>query len=139
VTRYFDSSALVKFLIQDAESLALLEHLHAHPLDPVTSVLAVTEVPLAASRRNASIDVERVTRHDSWVSLPWGAVLALPILPPVARAAALVGRDHGLRTLDAIHVATAAALGPRVDELVTYDRRMIDACARLGIPTVSPE
>ena len=43
-----------------------------------------------------------------------------------------------LRTLDAIHVATALALGDELDALVTYDRRMQDAAEALGIDVAAP-
>lgn len=44
----------------------------------------------------------------------------------------------GLRSLDAIHVAAAQTLGAALRELVTYDRRMIEAAQALAIPVVAP-
>ncbi|MEQ9418134.1 MAG: PIN domain-containing protein, partial [Salinisphaeraceae bacterium] len=46
--------------------------------------------------------------------------------------------DAGLRSLDAIHVASAALLGDDLSALVTYDRRMLDAAQRAGLPTAAP-
>jgi predicted nucleic acid-binding protein len=43
-----------------------------------------------------------------------------------------------LRSLDAIHVATAALLGPHLTGLVTYDRRMADAARGAGLPVTAP-
>jgi uncharacterized protein len=43
-----------------------------------------------------------------------------------------------LRSLDAIHVASALALGDSLAALVTYDRRMQDACTAAGIPWAAP-
>jgi len=43
-----------------------------------------------------------------------------------------------LRSLDAIHVATALAIGDDLDVVVTYDERMIKATALMGIPTATP-
>jgi predicted nucleic acid-binding protein len=51
-------------------------------------------------------------------------------------AATLPGK--GLRSLDAIHVASAQQLGGLLDVLVTYDHRMIDAARMTGLPVVSP-
>lgn len=43
-----------------------------------------------------------------------------------------------LRTLDAIHVATALAIGDDLAEIVTYDERMVEAARSLGLPTIAP-
>jgi hypothetical protein len=43
-----------------------------------------------------------------------------------------------LRTLDAIHLATALAVGDDLDVIVTYDDRMIDAARLLGLSTATP-
>ena len=43
-----------------------------------------------------------------------------------------------LRTLDAIHLATASLLGPDLEAVVTYDRRMIEAARLYGLPVASP-
>jgi predicted nucleic acid-binding protein len=44
----------------------------------------------------------------------------------------------GLRTLDALHLASAASLGPELAGLVTYDERMAEAAATAGISVISP-
>ena len=46
--------------------------------------------------------------------------------------------DRGLRSLDAIHLATARILAPELDGLVTYDDRLIRAATDAGLVTVSP-
>ena len=43
-----------------------------------------------------------------------------------------------LRTLDAIHLATALALGDDLESIVTYDDRMIEAARLIGLPTSTP-
>ena len=57
--------------------------------------------------------------------------------PDVAAAAATIGPPT-LRTLDAIHLASAAALGSDLEALVTYDRRLAEAARGLGMPVASP-
>lgn len=52
--------------------------------------------------------------------------LAAQITPPL------------LRSLDAVHLASALLLLPRLDMLVSYDRRMLEAARTAGIPTASP-
>lgn len=43
-----------------------------------------------------------------------------------------------LRSLDAIHLASARLLGPAVRQVVTYDRRMAAAAEAIGWPVASP-
>ncbi|GAB2618745.1 hypothetical protein Aab01nite_32600 [Paractinoplanes abujensis] len=44
----------------------------------------------------------------------------------------------GLRTLDAVHVASAQILGDALDTLLTYDKRMFDVARAAGLPTEAP-
>ena len=44
----------------------------------------------------------------------------------------------GCRTLDAIHVASAQVLGENLTALVSYDRRMLDVAADVGVATAAP-
>jgi predicted nucleic acid-binding protein len=53
-----------------------------------------------------------------------------------ARAALLDPSE--LRSLDALHLATALELGDDLDAVVTYDRRMRDAAAGHGLAVVAP-
>lgn len=44
----------------------------------------------------------------------------------------------GLRTLDAVHISSAQVIGPVLDSLVSYDRRMLDIARQVGLPTSAP-
>ena len=46
--------------------------------------------------------------------------------------------DRRLRSLDAIHLATARILAPELDALVTYDDRLVKAATDAGLATISP-
>jgi uncharacterized protein len=46
--------------------------------------------------------------------------------------------DRGLRSLDAIHLATARIFAPELDAIATYDDRVIKAANDAGLATVSP-
>jgi predicted nucleic acid-binding protein len=46
--------------------------------------------------------------------------------------------DRGLRSPDAIHLATARVLGPDLDAIVSYDDRLLKAAGDAGLATVSP-
>jgi predicted nucleic acid-binding protein len=125
---YVDSSALVKLAVHEAESAALRRHLRRRRT-LVSSALARTEVLRALLPGGA--DAVAAGRQ----------VLALCQLVRVNdatlnRAAALL--PHELRTLDAIHVATALRLEGELGALVTYDERMADAARGLGIRVVAP-
>lgn len=56
---------------------------------------------------------------------------------PIARSANSIG-PLLLKALDAIHLATAQALGPELDAFVTYDDRLAEAARTLGLPVVRP-
>jgi predicted nucleic acid-binding protein len=43
-----------------------------------------------------------------------------------------------LRSLDAIHLASASQLGPSVKQIVTYDERMAEAATTAGWSVASP-
>lgn len=51
---------------------------------------------------------------------------------------AAVLNKGNLRSLDAIHLAAARALGDGLTELITYDRRMADAAQTIGLPLAAP-
>jgi predicted nucleic acid-binding protein len=57
----------------------------------------------------------------------------------VVRAAAAAFPEPDLRTLDAIHLATASAIfGSRLEAFVTYDQRLGEAAKSMHLPVVSP-
>jgi uncharacterized protein len=125
---YLDSSAIVKLAVAEPESGALRRHLRRRrPL--VTSALARTEVLRAllpagdtavASGRAVLADIELARVNER-------VLMAAASLEPAE-----------LRTLDAIHLATAQRFGAELAQVVTYDDRMLAAAARLGIRTATP-
>jgi predicted nucleic acid-binding protein len=125
---YLDSSALVKLAVREHESAALRRYL-ARKRVLVTSGLARTEVarallPLgtAAVVRGAEVlaRMEVVRVSDRILRIAGG-------LEPAE-----------LRSLDAIHLATAAALGADLGRVCTYDDRMALAAELLGMVPVRP-
>jgi predicted nucleic acid-binding protein len=125
---YLDSSAIVKLVVAEPESPALRGHLRRRrPL--VSSALARTEVLRALLPAGAA------------ATTAGRAVLAgLDLLRVNHRllsdAAALEPVE--LRTLDAIHLATARRFGTELRLVVTYDDRMRVAADELGIRTAAP-
>jgi predicted nucleic acid-binding protein len=54
------------------------------------------------------------------------------------RATAAALADPQLRSLDAIHLATALLARSELEAFVTYDQRLLAAAGQLGLPTASP-
>jgi predicted nucleic acid-binding protein len=128
VTVYLDASALVKLVAPEAETNALAAFLGPHR-SQATSVIGLVEVRRAAARRPGVTRerVEDVLRRVTAIGLDLTTVAAAGSVGPVA-----------LRTLDAIHLASAAALGDDLEAFVTYDRRLADAARGLGMTDVAP-
>lgn len=133
---YLDSSALVKRTIREAESGALNRTLTTS-LDRgvllVTSALAVVEVNRALRRR--PVDAGDDAHTAEAIEVVRSGVYERPITAEVLSLAAHLGPD-ALRSLDAIHLATAVLLA--VDVVVTYDDRLARACRHNGFTTVAP-
>lgn len=126
---YLDSSALVKLVVAEPETPALLEFLAERP-HRVSSVLARVEVLRAVKRTRASPAVRRrAVRVLARVAL-------IRIDDPVLAAAARLAPPE-LRTLDAIHLATAGSLDGLAG-IVTYDARFGRAASRVRFKVWSP-
>ncbi len=125
---YLDSSAIVKLVVHEAESSALRTHLRRRrPL--VSSALARTEV----IRSLLPFGDRVVTRgHDVLATLDF-----VRINDRILRVAGeLVPTE--LRSLDAIHLATAQQFEAELRHIITYDTRMIDSARELGLKTATP-
>lgn len=123
---YFDSSAIVKLGRPERESLALIDYLDEQQPNALTSVLADVEVRRALDRLRARgadpgdhvrgfflIDLSRDVRD-----------LAAKVAPT-------------LRSLEAVHLATALSIGVDLD-FVTYDDRLATAARAEGLRVVQP-
>jgi predicted nucleic acid-binding protein len=125
---YFDSSALVKLVVQEPESAALRAFIRRRTAR-ASCGLARVEVlravrhhgAAAAARAHEVIDGVELVRLDDVLL---DAAASLPVEP--------------LRSLDAIHLAAAQRLGSDLSVLVSYDERMLAAARTLRIPIVSP-
>jgi uncharacterized protein len=124
---YLDSSALVKLIAREPETAALRQELARWP-HRVSSLLAAIEVTRTARRLGALATplAPRVL-----------AGLRLLAIDPIAPIAMQIGGTT-LRSLDAIHLATAASITADLGALITYDRRMITEAQALGLPVLSP-
>ena len=125
---YLDASALVKVVVAEPGREALLAYL-AGEVDLVTSIVSEVEVARAVRRAGGPEPAELNRFLPGVVVLELGTAIA-------GRAARL--KPDALRSLDAIHLATAMALGPELVALVTYDRRLAEAALANGLHIESP-
>lgn len=125
---YLDASALVKLVVAERESRALAAAVTASRL--VSSELALTEVPRAVRRASGARSpgsVERLLRALSFIPVSRRVL---------ARAGAL--EEPFLRTLDAIHVASALEVADELDVFVTYDASQARAARLAGFAVSAP-
>ena len=127
---YADTSAVIKLLVEET---------HSEPF---------------AAFYDGHADAEWVSSAVLRIELTRAVARAMPALLPEARDllaafsyiaiddeivdGAMTEPDRGLRSLDAIHLATARILAPELEALVAYDKRLIKAAADAGLATVSP-
>ena len=126
---YLDSSAFVKVVVEEAESSALRAFLAAGGARRVSSALLRTEA-LRAVRHlgpDALATAREGLRRVDLVGIDDRILDVAGILEP-----------RVLRTLDAIHLATALALGDDLDAIVTYDERMLAAAKLMGLTAAAP-
>lgn len=124
---YVDSSAIVKLVVEEPETRALMRHLEGSRC--VVSALARTEVVRAVLHRGEPfVSTAHTILEGFYLMRVSDAVLG----------AAGVLQPSGVRSLDAIHVATALRQLGEMRELVTYDKRMADAAQAMGMRVASP-
>lgn len=126
---YVGTSALGKLVTPEAESTAMHEFWSSYDGELVSSDLARTELRRHAGRCEPS-------RQDQ-AGRVLAALTLIPLLPRITEAAGRLGPPH-LRSLDALHLATALELGDDLEAVVTYDRRQADAARQLGLRVVTP-
>lgn len=124
---YVDSSAIVKLVVREQESAALRRFLRRRAI--VASALARIEV----TRAVRSLGPEAVRRADDVLA----RIDLVRITDRILTAAAALEPSE-LRTLDAIHLASAAHFGTTLQHVVTYDSRMTDAARIIGLSVAAP-
>ncbi|WP_127503239.1 type II toxin-antitoxin system VapC family toxin [Actinoplanes solisilvae] len=125
---YLDASALVTLLARRTYAKEMRDFLNSRPLMPMaTSSLGFVETVRTMDRIGDYPDLMR--------DLVQGFTEIL--LTEEIRDAAAHLRG-GLRTLDAVHVASAQLLGDSLDTLITYDKRMLDVARAEGLPAEAP-
>ena len=129
MTVYLDTSALAKLVVTEAESASLRSWIGQRPGQPlVTNIIGAVELQRLSARvgqQALATAVMLLGRVDLLDLTPAAVALAGQLPPPE------------VRTLDALHIASAAHLA-ELEVLVTYDCRMAQAAVGYGIPVESP-
>lgn len=124
---YLDASALVTIVVQRQHAVQLREYLEQHADARATSTIGLIETVRTCDLIGNFPHLLRRLLADH-TEVPLNAAIR-------DEAARLPG---SLRSLDAIHVATAQRLGTDLTALVTYDQRMADAAKNAGLPVAMP-
>ena len=124
---YVDTSAALKLVFDEPESSVLEIYLDTSPhLILVSSWLLYTELHCASARRFGETYTEKVNQ-----------VLERIMLTDLKRSDLYVAAGlAGLRTNDAIHLATAIRIG--ADQMIAYDVELLAAAKASGIEPISP-
>lgn len=127
---YLDTSAFVKLVWREPESSALWHYLvdrsrHSH----VSSVLLAVEARRAALRAGGAL----LPRVD----LALDRVGLIAISEAVIDSASRIP-EPSLRSLDALHLATAIMLGADLDVFISYDKRLTATATSSGIAVAAP-
>ena len=128
---YLDSSALVKLVVSEPESVGLHRFLVDWP-ERLTSALAAVEVRRALRRARVGVAAQR--RGEALLA----RVALIAIDDDVLQAASRVSPAE-LRSLDAIHLATALSLGSDLGGMIPYDERLASAARGARVSTFRPE
>ncbi len=127
--RYVESSAFMKLIVDEPETAALREEL-GDPSVRSSSELTIVETSRAAARLDGDAGLARAR----------AALLTtafVPISRPVIERAARLDPVE-LRSLDAIHVATALEMADPQLVFYSYDERTLAAARTTGLDTKSP-
>ena len=124
---YVDASAFVKLVIGEPQSDALGDALAG--LTMISSAILEVEAALVVRRRQP--------RSFNAVRRLLGSVRLVDVERAIRRAAGDL-EDPGLRSLDAIHLATALSLGERCGAFFAYDDRLIAAARVHGLTVTVP-
>jgi predicted nucleic acid-binding protein len=136
---YFDTSALIKRYVDEDGRREVIQLLRRH--DCVTSALLSVELRSALRRRvtDGSLDKERVAEILKRFAVDREFWALVEITGQVLQSAELLVAKHPLRTLDAIHVASAQLFATRMTasklRFVSADARQTAVAAAIGLPT----
>lgn len=140
---YFDTCALLKLVREDRDSAALGAFIDAQPgTQWFTSELARAELARIIRRLNHDnkgrlIDGPRLRAELDYAERLWERLDLIAVSTRMLTEAGAIEQPF-LRTLDAIHLATAATLRRSLAAFVTYDKKLAAAAKEAGLLALSP-
>lgn len=127
---YADTSAVIKLLVEETHSQVFAAFYDSHTDDEwVSSALLRIELTRTVTRAMPALlpDARDLLTAFSYIAIDDDIV-----------EGAMNEPDRRLRSVDAIHLATARLLAPELDGVVTYDDRLTTAATDVGLTTVAP-
>lgn len=125
---YLDASALVTLVTGRSYALELSEFLARSPEMPMgTSTIGFIETVRT---------LDRVGSYPTAMDDLLADFTEILVTDEIRDGAANLPGD--VRTLDAVHIASAQAIGDALAFLVSYDKRMLDIASSVGIPIAAP-
>lgn len=131
---YFDASALVKLVVEEPGT-DLASELWDGCDAALSSRLAYPEVraALAAAGRNHDLDEGGVVEATlAWAEF-WASIRPVELTDLVERHAGDLAQRHALRGADAVHLASALAVGDPGLVVVAWDKRLHAGAAAEGL------
>ena len=131
---YFDSSAFVKLLVEEDGSelaAALWDGCDA----AVSSRLAYPEVRAALAAAGRARRLDAAGRHQAesaWEEF-WAATRAVELTETISIHAGQLAGEHALRGADAVHLASALAIGSADIVLAVWDQRLRSGAESTGV------
>ena len=131
---YFDSSALVKLVLDEVGSDLAAVLWNACDV-ALSSRLAYPEVcaALAAAGRNHDLTPSQVSAATSDWEQFWASMRPVELSADVEQAAGSLAAAHQLRGADAVHLASALALGPTDLTVAVWDQRLHAGAVAVGL------
>jgi predicted nucleic acid-binding protein len=131
---YFDSSAFVKLLVEEDGSdtaAALWDACDA----AVASRLAYPEVraALAAAGRDHRLDAQAQRQAEAAWEDYWAATRPVELTPAITAHAGTLAGEYALRGADAVHLASALAVGVEETVFAAWDERLRAGSQTAGV------
>ena len=124
---YIDSSAILKLILKEAESEAIVAISRARFITSEVSRVEVTRAVLRYEPKALKV-AEQVLKNINFVKIDSQTLVQAERLP----------ERINIRALDAIHIAVASKMGLRINTVLTYDKLMAKAAKELGFAVLAP-
>jgi predicted nucleic acid-binding protein len=138
VITYFDTSILMKLLIDDEAFRAESERLWVESEFAVCAEIGYAEAraALAAVRRNNRLTAAGLRTAKAELELLWEQISVVVVDTELVRAAGDLAERNALRGYDAVHLA--AAIASQVTVVASADRQLVEAARRRGFAVAEP-